>query len=111
MYINCPKLSQLEPVIPKPRQLFGFGTILCPETYIMLNHVRHVKVWCGIPFCDGQQCGGCKCSCVTCETARHGYGCVCIVCENNAGVSFRGQCLCVCVKTMYRCNKATTHCV
>ena len=50
LYINGPKLCQLEPVIPKHRHLFGFGTILCPETDIVLNHVRHVKVWCGIPF-------------------------------------------------------------
>ena len=72
LYVNGPKLSQCEPVIPKPRgnsrTLFGFQTILCPETDELLHHIRHVRISCGTPFCDKEEC--CKCICRTCVTYR-----------------------------------------
>ena len=69
LYVNGPKLSQCEPVTPKPpgnrRTLIGFQTLLCPETDELLHHVRHVRIPCGTPFCDDEQC--CRCICRTCR--------------------------------------------
>ena len=51
LYVNGPKLWQCEPVIPKPpgRTLFGFQSLLCPETDSIL-HVRHKRMRVGLRF-------------------------------------------------------------
>jgi len=82
LYINGPKMYQEERVDPRPSPLFGFGKLLsCPVTQKKHNHVKRVRVFCGIPFCDGTQCGGCKCDCTSCIMRKHDkeYGCKCIV--------------------------------
>jgi len=55
MWINGPRYPTsifLEPVVPPPRLRFGFGfkNVSCPETYEMLNHIRHVKSILWKPF-------------------------------------------------------------
>ena len=83
-YVQGPKMSQMEPVVPAPRHRFGFGGLLTPEVEKVLRHVRRVRVSCGIPFCDGTMCGGdCKCDCTSCIVRRHDleFGCKCAVCE------------------------------
>ena len=66
LYVNGPKLWQYEPVIPKPpgQSLFGFKSILCPETDVIQHHVRHIRVSCEAPFCKNEIC--CKCVCKYC---------------------------------------------
>jgi len=69
MYINGPKYPELvflEPVIPAPHLRFGFGTILFPETDVILQHIRRVRVLCGEPFCTHAEC---KCDCNMCQPA------------------------------------------
>ena len=44
LYINGPRMSQFEPVVPRPRHKFGFGRMLCPEVEKVLDHVRRVRV-------------------------------------------------------------------
>ena len=66
LYVNGPKLWQYETVIPKPpgQSLFGFKSILCPETDVILHHVRHVRISCETPFCKKEIC--CNCVCKSC---------------------------------------------
>ena len=88
LYIQGPKMSQLEPVVPRPRYMFGFGKMLCPEVEKVLDHVRRVRVFCGVEFCDWKKCGGdCKCDCTSCIVRRHDleYGCKCVVCVEARG--------------------------
>jgi hypothetical protein len=79
IYINGPKYPEsimLEPVVPAPHRYFGFGATLCPETDVVLQHVRRVKVFCGTPFCKHLSC---RCDCITC-TKSSSLTCQCIVC-------------------------------
>jgi hypothetical protein len=76
MYINGPRYPKspfLETVVLAPHYDFCFGSILCPETDAMLQHVRCVRVYCGTPFCTHSTC---KCTCLTCRS----LACRCVVC-------------------------------
>ena len=81
MYVQGPRMGQLELVVPKPRMLFSFGRMLTMVER-KLEHVRRVRVFCGVDFCGGRQCGGdCKCDCRSCVVRRHDleFGCKCKV--------------------------------
>ena len=87
MYVQGPKMGQLELVVPRPRMLFGFCRMLSLVEKV-LEHVRLVRVFCGVAFCDGKKCGGdCKCDCKGCVVRRHDleFGCKCMVCEEARG--------------------------
>ena len=90
LYVQGPKLDQLRPVETRTRNLFGFRGMLSlwPELKKVMEHVIRVRVFCGVPFCDGKMCGGnCKCNCTRCIVRRHDeeYGCKCPVCEDARG--------------------------
>ena len=88
LYVQGPRMSQVEPVVPRPRPMFGFGRLLCDDIRKVLDHVRRVRVFCGVAGCDGKMCGGdCKCDCTSCIVRRHDLevGCKCPVCEDARG--------------------------
>ena len=62
LYINGPLMWQNEPVKPHVKMQFGFRTMLRTDDEV-LQHVRHVKVWCG------KGCV-CTCECALCRTAE-----------------------------------------
>ena len=87
-YVQGPRINQMEPVMPRPRESFGFGRFLNEHVQKVLYHVRRISVFCGVPGCDGTKCeGGCKCDCTSCIVRKHDeeVGCKCPVCEVERG--------------------------